>query len=57
MFNHMVEHHLDRVFHALSDPTRRAILDRLAEGGGDRWAYLKTVSYLFRRGVETPRRA
>ncbi len=32
MFNHMVEHHLDRVFHALSDPTRRAILDRLAEG-------------------------
>lgn len=28
----MVEKRLDRVFHALSDPTRRAILDRLAEG-------------------------
>ena len=32
MFNHMVEHELNRVFHALGDPTRRAILDRLAEG-------------------------
>ena len=28
----MVEHSLDHVFRALSDPTRRAILDRLAEG-------------------------
>ena len=32
MFNRMVEHSLDHVFGALSDPTRRAILDRLAEG-------------------------
>jgi DNA-binding transcriptional ArsR family regulator len=33
MFNHMVKHMihtLDRVFSALADPTRRAILDRLA---------------------------
>ena len=31
--NHMVEHlaHLDAVFHALSDPTRRAMLGHLAE--------------------------
>ena len=28
----MVEQNLDLVFHALADPTRRAILDRLAEG-------------------------
>jgi DNA-binding transcriptional ArsR family regulator len=28
----MVEHKLDRVFGALSDPTRRALLDRLASG-------------------------
>ena len=28
----MVEHDLNRVFHALADPTRRAILDRLAAG-------------------------
>lgn len=28
----MVEHDLNRVFHALGDPTRRAILDRLAAG-------------------------
>lgn len=28
----MVEQSLDRVFHALADPTRRAILDRLREG-------------------------
>ena len=28
----MVEHDLNLVFHALGDPTRRAILDRLAEG-------------------------
>ncbi|MBW6390703.1 metalloregulator ArsR/SmtB family transcription factor [Halomonas sp. Y3S6] len=31
----MVEHdeaHLDRVFHALADPTRRALLERLAAG-------------------------
>ena len=28
----MVEHNLNGVFHALADPTRRAILDRLAEG-------------------------
>ena len=28
----MVEKNLDLVFHALADPTRRAILDRLAEG-------------------------
>jgi DNA-binding transcriptional ArsR family regulator len=33
--NHMVEfqtHHLDAVFHALSDPTRRAMLHRLTSG-------------------------
>lgn len=30
--NHMVEQHLDHVFHALSNPTRRAILGRLASG-------------------------
>lgn len=28
----MVEQNLDLVFHALADPTRRAILDRLTEG-------------------------
>ena len=28
----MVEQNLDRVFHALADPTRRAILDRLVKG-------------------------
>ena len=28
----MVEHDLNLVFHALGDPTRRAILDRLAQG-------------------------
>ena len=28
----MVEHDLNRIFHALGDPTRRAILDRLAAG-------------------------
>ena len=32
MLNRMVEQSLDRVFHALADPTRRAILDRLREG-------------------------
>ena len=32
MFNHMVEHNLNHVFHALADPTRRAILARLASG-------------------------
>ena len=32
MLNRMVEQNLDLVFHALGDPTRRAILDRLAEG-------------------------
>lgn len=35
ILNHMVEFHaphLDAVFHALSDPTRRAILHRLTEG-------------------------
>jgi DNA-binding transcriptional ArsR family regulator len=33
MLNHMVEQyaHLDAVFHALSDPTRRAMLGQLAE--------------------------
>jgi DNA-binding transcriptional ArsR family regulator len=33
ILNHMVEHsaHLDAVFHALSDPTRRAMLGHLAE--------------------------
>ncbi len=41
MFNHMVENDLNRVFHALGDPTRRAILDRLAEGEA-------TVSHLSR---------
>ena len=29
MFNRMVEYDLNRVFRALCDPTRRAILDRL----------------------------
>lgn len=35
IINHMVDEdsHLDLVFHALSDPTRRAILQRLAGGG------------------------
>ena len=37
----MVEHDLNRIFHALGDPTRRAILDRLAEGEA-------TVSHLSR---------
>ena len=35
IFNHMVEHHherLDLVFRALGDPTRRAMLERLARG-------------------------
>ena len=32
IFSRMVEHDLNRVFHALGDPTRRAILNRLAEG-------------------------
>lgn len=32
MLNRMVEQNLDLVFHALADPTRRAILDRLTEG-------------------------
>ena len=32
IFNRMVEQELNRVFHALGDPTRRAILDRLAAG-------------------------
>ncbi len=35
ILNHMVEFqtsHLDAVFHALSDPTRRAMLHRLADG-------------------------
>jgi DNA-binding transcriptional ArsR family regulator len=35
IFNHMVEYqprHLDRVFFALSDPTRRAVLARVATG-------------------------
>jgi DNA-binding transcriptional ArsR family regulator len=33
ILNHMVEYskHLDAVFHALSDPTRRAMLGQLAE--------------------------
>jgi len=32
ILNHMVEHsHLDAVFHALADPTRRAMLGHLAE--------------------------
>ncbi len=32
MLNCMVDHDLNRVFHALGDPTRRAILNRLAAG-------------------------
>jgi DNA-binding transcriptional ArsR family regulator len=32
IINHMVEHNLNLVFHALADSTRRAILDRLTEG-------------------------
>ena len=32
ILNRMVEQNLDRVFRALADPTRRAILDRLAAG-------------------------
>jgi DNA-binding transcriptional ArsR family regulator len=31
ILNHMVEQHLDAVFHALADPTRRAMLGQLAE--------------------------
>ena len=31
-FNHMVSRELDRVFHALADPTRRAIIRTLADG-------------------------
>jgi DNA-binding transcriptional ArsR family regulator len=34
ILNHMVEHQLDTVFHALADPTRRAMLRNLA--GGER---------------------
>ena len=30
--NQMVEQNLDHIFHALADPTRRAILDRLKAG-------------------------
>ena len=41
IFNRMVEQELNRVFHALGDPTRRAILDRLAAGEA-------TVSHLSR---------
>ena len=37
----MVEHDLNRIFHALSDPTRRAILDQLAKGDA-------TVSHISR---------
>jgi DNA-binding transcriptional ArsR family regulator len=35
MLNHMVERggHLDAVFHALADPTRRAMLGQLADRG------------------------
>lgn len=32
IFNQMVEYDLNQVFRALADPTRRAILDRLAAG-------------------------
>ena len=34
MLNHMVDNpsHLDAVFHALSDPTRRAIIGHLSDG-------------------------
>ena len=32
ILNHMVEHNLNQIFHALADPTRRAILDHLADG-------------------------
>ena len=35
IFNHMIEYRpalLDQVFHALADPTRRAMLARLSEG-------------------------
>ena len=32
IFNQVVEHDLNQVFRALADPTRRAILDRLAAG-------------------------
>ena len=41
IFNRMVEHDLNRVFQALANPTRRAILDRLAAGE-------TTVSHLSR---------
>lgn len=41
ILNHMVEYDLNQVFQALSDPTRRAILDRLASGKA-------TVSHLSR---------
>ena len=42
ILNHMVEQDLNRVFHALGDPTRRAILDRLAAGETN-------ISNLYRR--------
>ena len=32
ILNRMVEQNLDRIFQALADPTRRALLDRLAVG-------------------------
>ncbi len=32
ILNRMVEQNLDRIFQALADPTRRALLDRLAAG-------------------------
>ena len=32
ILNQMVEHNLNHIFHALADPTRRAILDHLADG-------------------------
>jgi len=41
ILNHMVEYDLNQVFQALSDPTRRAILDRLTKGKA-------TVSHLSR---------
>ena len=32
MVKHMLNHALDRVFHALADPTRRVMVDRLSRG-------------------------
>ena len=37
----MLQHSLDRVFHALSDPTRRKMIERLAKKPESVWGYEK----------------